>query len=51
MPDTPVYRVGPIRGPLYVPDTQKNREGPQARESPKCLNRWSYGETLAKEAF
>ena len=28
-----------------------NREGPQTREPSKCLNRWRYGERLAKEAF
>ena len=28
----------PARGPLYVPDTSNNREGPQAREPSKCLN-------------
>ena len=28
-----------------------NREGPQAREPSKCLNGWSNGERLAKEAF
>ena len=28
-----------------------NREGPQAREPSKCLNRQSYRERLAKEAF
>jgi len=38
-------------GPLYVPDAPSNREGPQARESSKYLNRRSYGERLAKEAF
>ena len=32
-------------------DTPNNREGPQAREPSKCLNRWRYGETLTKEAF
>ena len=39
------------RGALYVTDTLTNREGPQAREPSKCLNRQSYGERLAKEAF
>ena len=28
--------------PLYVPDALENREGPQAREPSKCLNRGSY---------
>ena len=52
MPDVPIYRIGPQpKGPLYVPDVPNNREGPQARESCKCLNRWSYRERLAKEAF
>ena len=53
MPDVPIYRVGPqLRGPLYVPDMLKNREGPQAREHSKCLNGWSYmGVRLAKEDF
>ena len=41
----------PGGGPLYVPDAPNNREGPQAREPSKCLNGWSYGERLAKEAF
>ena len=36
---------------LYVPDALNNREGLQAREPSKCLNRQSYGERLAKEAF
>ena len=52
MLDAPIYRVGlHPRGPLYVPDTLNNREGPQAREPSKCLNGRSYGERLAKEAF
>ena len=34
-----------------MPDVPNNREGPQARESCKCLNRQSYGEGLAKELF
>ena len=38
-------------GPLYGPDAPNNREGPQAREPSKYLNRQSYGERLAKEAF
>jgi len=47
-----IYRVGPKPGrPLSVPDVWSNREGPQAREPSKCLNRWSYRERLAKEAF
>jgi len=52
MPDTLNYRVEPqAGGPLYVPDAPNNRVGPQARKPSKCLNRWSYGERLAKEAF
>ena len=34
-----------------MPDVPNNRDGPQARESSKCLNGRSYGERLAKEAF
>ena len=50
--DVRKYRVGPQPGgPLYVPDAPNNREGPQARDPSKCLNRRSYGERLAKEAF
>ena len=30
-----------------MPDELNNREGPQAREPSKCLNRWRYGERLA----
>ena len=52
MPEALNCRVGPhTRGPLYVPDTPNNREGPQAREPSKCLNAKSYGERLAKEPF
>ena len=52
MPDRLIYRVGPQPvETLYVPDAQNNREGLQAREPSKCLNGWSYGERLAKEAF
>ena len=52
VPDAPIYRVGPQpEGPLYVPDVLNNREGPQAKEPSKCLNGWTYGERLAKEAF
>ena len=48
----PNYRVGPQPGgPLYEPDSLNNREGPQAREPSKWLNRRSYGERLAKETF
>ena len=36
--------------PLYVPDTPNNREGLQAREPSKWLNRRSYWERLSKEA-
>jgi len=50
--DALIYDVGSQPGgTLYVPDTPNNREGPQAREPSKCLNRWSYGERPAKEAF
>ena len=46
------YRVGPHPGEaLYGPDAPNNREGPQAREPPKCQIGWSYGERLAKEVF
>ena len=52
MPGVPIYRVGPQPGgPLHVPDAPNNREGPQAREPSKYLNRQSYGERLAKEAL
>jgi len=45
-------RVGPQPGgPPYVPDMPNSREGPQAREPSKCLNRQSYRERLPKEAF
>ena len=37
MPDALKHRVGPQPGgPLYVPDTRNNREGPQAREPPSA---------------
>ena len=43
MPEVLIYRVGPqTRGLLYVPDALNNREGLQAREPSKCLNRQSY---------
>ena len=46
------YRIGPqLGGPLYVPDMLNNREGSQARKPSKCLNRQSYRERLAKEAY
>ena len=56
MPDTLNDREGlqpggTTRVPLYVPDALNNTEGPQAREPSKCLNGWTYGERLAKEAF
>ena len=52
MPEALNYRVGAHPGgPLYVPDTPNNREGPQAKETSKCLNGQSYGEILATEAF
>jgi len=57
VPVGPIYRVGPQSGRgdggggLYVPDEQNSREGPQVREPSKCLNKWSYRERLAKEAF
>ena len=41
----------PARGLLYMPDSQNNREGPQAWELSKFLNGQSYRERLAKEAF
>ena len=48
----PIYRVGPQSGgPLYVPDALNHREGPQARKPSKCLNRWTYRERPAREAF
>ena len=52
MPDALNYRVGaqPV-GPLYVADVPNNREGPQAKEPSKCLNRRSCRERLAKKAF
>ena len=51
-PEAGNYRVGPHpEWPLYVPDALNNREGPQAREPSKCLNRQSYGERLTKEAL
>ena len=47
-----IYRVGlQPRRPLYVTDMMYNRDGPQAKEPSKCLNRQSNGERLAKEAF
>ena len=47
-----IYRVGPQpKGLFYMPDAQNNREGPQAWEPSRCLNRQSYRERLAKEAF
>ena len=50
--DALIYRVrAQSGGTLYVPDMPNNREGPKAREPSQCLNRWSYGERLAKEAF
>ena len=52
MPDAPIYQIGPQTGRLlYVPDVLNNKERPQAKEPTKCLNRRSYGERLAKEAF
>ena len=41
--------VGAGGGPLCA--WHRTTEGPQAREPSKCLNRQSYGERLAKEAF
>jgi len=47
-----IYRVEPQPGePLYVPDVLNNREGPQAEEPSKCLNRRNHRERLAKEDF
>ena len=52
MTDVLIYRVRPQPGgPLHVPDALNNKEGPWAREPLKCLNRQSYGDRLAKEAF
>ena len=49
-PDALNYRVEPQPGePLYVLDVPNNREGPQAEEPSRCLNRRSYRERLAKE--
>ena len=36
---------------LYLPDALNNRQGPQEKKPCKCLNGWSYGERLDKEAF
>ena len=46
MPDALIYRVGPQPGgpPSVCLMHRNNREGPQAREPSKCLNRQSYGE-------
>ena len=52
MTDVLNYRVElQSRGTLYVLDLPNNREGPQAKEPSKCLNGWSYGGRLVKEAF
>ena len=52
MPDALIYRIRlQPGGPLYMPDLPNNREGPQAREPSKCLNRRRYRKRLAKEAF
>ena len=52
MPETLIQGVGSQPEWLIcMPDAWENREGPQAREPSKCLNRWSYGERQAKEAF
>ena len=51
MPDALNYRAETQPGGPSMCLIWNNREGPQARESSKCLNRWSYGERLAKEAF
>ena len=40
----------PQLGPLYVPDPLIYRAGPQPGCPSMCLNRWSYGERLSKEA-
>ena len=34
-----------------MPDAPNNREGSQAIEPFKCLNRWSYRERLVKKTF
>ena len=45
-------RVGPQpERILYMPDMPSDREGPQAGEPSKCLNGWSNGEGLVKEAL
>ena len=31
-----------------MPDAMNNREGPQAREPSKCLNRWNYRKRMAR---
>ena len=50
--DSKIYGVGPETGrPLYVPDVLINRERPQVRDPSKCLDRQSYRERLATEAF
>jgi hypothetical protein len=41
----------PAKGLLCMPDTWNNRKEPQAKQSSKCLNGWSYGERMAIEAF
>ena len=43
-------RTPPRGAPLYA-DEPNNREWTQVREPSKCLNRKSYRERLAKEAF
>ena len=46
------YTVGPQPGrPFNVPDMWNNREGSQAREPSKCLDKQNYQERLAKEDF
>ena len=56
MPDSLNHEVGPQPlgaggGGPYVPGVPNNKDGPQAWEPSKCLNRLSYGQRLAKEVF
>ena len=51
-PHTPAYGVEQQRGwTIQMPDTLNYRVGPHPACPFKCLNRRSYGERLAKEAF
>ena len=44
-------KSGTLIPPLYMLDTPTNRKGSQAKHPSKYLNRQSYREKLAKEAF